>query len=120
MYVLFQIYTHPPDLVHTENANTHILLKSTDQLVATLGGGQECLFLFVQLTFLQRWNLWAALVWHEPQTWRSFIMNTLDGQSAARRVFRKFPTAPVSQPKRFAWQETRAAMIPSNPSMECV
>ena len=101
-------------MLHTENTKAYISPKSIDQLVATLGGAEECLFLFVQLTHLHRWNLWAALVWHEPHMWRSFVMNTLDGQSAARRVFSKFPTAPTSQPKRFAWQETRAAMPPSS------
>jgi hypothetical protein len=82
-----------------------------DQFVSTLGGDSDaCHFLFVRTTQEQRWHAWAALVWHQARTWRHFVHNTLEGQEAAKRVFRQFAVMPCFDPERMAWRETRAAM----------
>ena len=100
---------------HDIGADASVLLVSGDncvmeRLIAQLGGGDMCHFLFMQATSLGRWRAWAALVAGDTPAWRRFVSTTVNGRVAAGSVFQRFPIVPVDDPERSAWRQTRSAM----------
>jgi hypothetical protein len=84
--------------------------RTMKQLVALLGGGDTCHFLFVHTTRLRKWIAWAALVCCESAAWRQFVLTSADGHAVAASVFEQFPELPPRNPERRAWILTRNAV----------